>query len=424
MEYKLNKYLFYKEDNANTHVINLLNEVFFTLEKSKAEILKSGNIDLIFKDDNDLFEKLKNLNVIISKNINQLDLICIKNRNEIYNNRVYRLTINPTLECNFKCWYCYEEHPKGKMSESTMQSVIKHIRKKVEVEKISNFQLDWFGGEPLLYFDEIMYPLLLQIREIVNEHHVNFTSSITTNGFYINEERVKRFEEVGLNSFQITLDGNKEQHDKIRNTTEKKGSYDQIINNINLLSQMENVNIALRINYTKKTLIKINDIIPQLSKQAQSKVTVKFQQVWQDSAKKKISSDDCEQNFINYGIKVDRSSFNTKSYVCYADKIQQAVINYDGKVFKCTARDFSTYAEDGILLETGDIEWDLVKYAKRFGKATFENKHCLDCNLLPVCFGPCSQKMMEFDESTDDFKRICYRGGVLKIIDRDVDQLK
>ena len=56
--------------------------------------------------------------------------------------------------------------------------------------------------------------------------------------------------------------------------------------------------------------------------------------------------------------------------------------------------------------------------------ATFENKHCLACNLLPVCFGPCSQKMVEFNGNDDDFEKICLKGGVIKIIDREIDCLK
>ncbi len=58
---------------------------------------------------------------------------------------------------------------------------------------------------------------------------------------------MKKFEEVGLNSFQITLDGNKKQHDKIRFTSKKEGSFDQIIKNINLLAQMKKVDIAVKV---------------------------------------------------------------------------------------------------------------------------------------------------------------------------------
>lgn len=33
---------------------------------------------------------------------------------------VFHLHVNPTVDCNFRCWYCYEDHVKGsKMSEKT-----------------------------------------------------------------------------------------------------------------------------------------------------------------------------------------------------------------------------------------------------------------------------------------------------------------
>lgn len=423
MKLKLSRYLYFKEDGEQVHVVNLLNETFFTLEKSKANMLVSGDINFLEKEDPKLLNTLKKVDIVIPYELNQIDLIRINNRANIFDNRSYRLTINPTLECNFKCWYCYEKHPQGKISESLMSAIINHIKKKIEIERISSLQLDWFGGEPLLYFDEVMYPLLVQIKKIADENKVLFTSSATTNGFLIDEEKVRKFEEVGLNSFQITLDGNKKQHDKIRFTSKKEGSFDQIIKNINLLAQIKKVDIALRINYIEKTLINIESIIPELSMQAKAKVTVKFQQVWQDSAKKQVCAEECENKFVNLGLKVDQSRFNRNGYVCYADKLQQALINYDGKVFKCTARDFTSYPEDGILLNSGDIEWNTLSMIKRFGKATFENKHCLACNLLPVCFGPCSQKMIEFNKK-DNFKQICSKGGIIKIINREIDRLK
>ena len=74
--------------------------------------------------------------------------------------------------------------------------------------------------------------------------------------------------------------------------------------------------------------------------------------------------------------------------------------------------------EDGRLLKNGVIEWNRQLLSKRLGRATFENEYCLDCDLLPACYGPCSQKMMEFGGTKDEFQRICYRGGVVLILER------
>src|SRR6185369_13656814 len=40
----------------------------------------------------------------------------------------YHLTINPTMNCNFKCWYCYETHIKAsRMNEEISNRVNKFL---------------------------------------------------------------------------------------------------------------------------------------------------------------------------------------------------------------------------------------------------------------------------------------------------------
>ena len=37
----------------------------------------------------------------------------------------YELTVNPTLDCNFRCWYCYEQHGKGtKLNNDILNRII------------------------------------------------------------------------------------------------------------------------------------------------------------------------------------------------------------------------------------------------------------------------------------------------------------
>ncbi|WP_363317877.1 SPASM domain-containing protein [uncultured Parabacteroides sp.] len=56
-------------------------------------------------------------------------------------------------------------------------------------------------------------------------------------------------------------------------------------------------------------------------------------------------------------------------------------------------------------MENGDIQWK-QDLEKRFEKATFENKKCLSCRMLPVCMGPCSQKISELKDK-EDISSVC-----------------
>jgi uncharacterized protein len=418
MNYKLNKYLYIKQKDDIVVIYNLLNRFIFALTQEKYLLLQ--NIGLLkLKDSNStFFSAMEKLDVIVPADFDEINQVKLMNRKVIFNTCHYRLTINPTLECNFHCWYCYEEHPKGRMTEDTMQTIINHIKLKIEDKSMQCLNLDWFGGEPFVYFDEIVYPLSKKIKQIVEEKNIAFTNMATTNGYLLDENRIKQLSEIGLRQFQITLDGNEETHNKIRRD-KQKGSFRTIVENINLLAEYEDNIITVRINYTEKTLLEINEIMSFFSDNAKNRISILFQQVWQDSVKKYVSCESNKKEFEKNGFIVQKYHLN-KGNVCYADLLQQAVINFDGRVFKCTARDFNNTKEDGLLLHSGEIQWNIPLLAKRMGCATFENEYCLPCDLLPACLGPCSQKMVEFTKG-QDFQLICLKDGIKAILDEDIE---
>ncbi len=49
---------------------------------------------------------------------------------------------------------------------------------------------------------------------------------------------------------------------------------------------------------------------------------------------------------------------------CYADKINQMTVNYDGGVYKCTARDFNEKNRLGQLCDDGTVLWDKMHPGK------------------------------------------------------------
>jgi len=425
MEYKINKYL-YIVPKINTIVLyNLVTNNIFAITEDRYALLNSKREKLseLKEERPAFFSAMEKLGVIVPQSFDELDYVKMMNKKVVFSNSEYRLTINPTLECNFNCWYCYEGHQEGRMLQDVMEAVVNHIKLKIEDKSLRFLQLDWFGGEPLLYFDEVVYPLSKQIKQLVDEKQIPFSNSATTNGYLINKERIDKFREIGLNHFQITLDGNEATHNKIRFEKNKEGSFKKIIENINLLAENAYFSVLLRINYTQKTLKDINEIIDLFSEKAKEKITVLFQQVWQDAIKEYVSVEENKAEFEKRGFKIKKYETNSNFYVCYADKEQQAVINYDGKVHKCTARDFTEKNELGVLQQNGEIQWNIPKLSKRLAKATFENKYCLECNLLPVCMGPCSQKVFEFPEQFDYhfFRKFCLQDGIRMILDENVE---
>jgi len=422
-KYKLSGYIHTKEKDGIILLYAMTQNAIFALSREKYELLMQDNIGSIEEKNKNLFSAMRKLGVIIPFNLNEIDFIQMNNRKDVFNSHSYRLTINPTLECNFNCWYCYEAHPKGYMSKDIMKSVVKYVERLIKENGVKHIELDWFGGEPLLYYDEIVAPLSKRIMKITKKNNVTFANGATTNGFLIDKKRISSFDTISLHNFQVTLDGNKELHDKIRHDEKGRGSYKRIIENLKMLSALENAKIMLRINYTQETLKKILDVIDDLldPKLVKDKFQIMFQQVWQDSHKKNICTDDVQEAFRKKGFTVSGPQINPRSYTCYADCYYQSVINYNGYVFKCTARDFHTHEPDGKLSKQGIIEWNESLLSKRFGKATFENEKCMSCAYLPICTGPCSQKMVELS-SFDKFAQICNKEGIIYTINQSLDR--
>ena len=100
---------------------------------------------------------------------------------------------------------------------------------------------------------------------------------------------------------------------------------------------------------------------------------------------------------------------------CYADMVNEAVINFDGNVFKCTARDFSTENRCGVLGNDGRIIWDRSIESRRAIKLS--RAVCRTCRLLPLCGGGCTQKSIEY--TGED---ICLEGLSTEDMDKVVMQ--
>lgn len=83
--------------------------------------------------------------------------------------------------------------------------------------------------------------------------------------------------------------------------------------------------------------------------------------------------------------------FVEKTVPCYADYASSLVVNYNGGIFKCTARDFAPKNRLGVLETNGDVTFN-QNYSKRISQRF--NTDCFNCKILPICT-VCSQKRYE-----------------------------
>lgn len=261
---------------------------------------------------------------------------------------------------------------------------------------------------PLLDYKKSVLPIIEYAYNETKRRDILLLLNFTTNGFLINDEMIRDFVKYKVNGFQITLDGNRDEHDQVRFVSKTKGSYDKIIENLKKIVR-NGMSVVLRINYTEKNLRELDLIFEDLEDlefDHRRRITFSLNKVWQEennSLGEKVSK------FLSLALSKgfslpDALLSDRVQNSCYADKYNQATINYDGNVFKCNAKDFNENNKEGVLNDHGIIEWNDKRTFRMNHK--LKNKSCLECRVLPICGGGCSQIMMELadkDYCVNDF---------------------
>lgn len=155
---------------------------------------------------------------------------------------LWQLILNVTENCNMRCKYCYlsEEYEFTRNRTSHMmdfQTAKKALDLFFDKQRIIKQQnpgkavaISFYGGEPLLNLDLIKKC----VEYAKNNCPLKFGFYITTNGTLLKDDVVDYLVENNFNIF-ISLDGNKNEHDKNRVDENGKGTYDRIAKNIERL---------------------------------------------------------------------------------------------------------------------------------------------------------------------------------------------
>lgn len=402
----------------NDVIFNSVSNSFLKITPSISACLNDKDNDVATMD------KLTKNGFIVSDDINERDVVNSLRLRRKFALQTYQLVVNTSLDCNLGCWYCYETHiPHSFMKLDIAERIIKHVEMKFESEHFEMLQMIFFGGEPLMNIKVISY-LLNGIQNIAKEKDFKMSLTFVTNGTLITKRFINMVKPFNA-MFQITVDGNRTTHNEIRKYKKEnsKDCYNTILNNIRLLNDTEaNFTFNLRVNYDQSVLENIDTLIDDFSFINRNKCSISLQKVWQCD-EKDIDS------YLLYSVvnKINNKGFIIDSYFlsprhdsCYADNLNEALINYDGKVFKCTARNFVKEKQYGVLDENGFIEWNTDMVYNRMSIPL--QQKCQECILLPSCGGICTQHKLDGEIGNMQICRFDSRLSVEDIIILSIKQ--
>jgi uncharacterized protein len=147
------------------------------------------------------------------------------------------LCLNVTHACNLACQYCFASNITGGgglMTGRVMEQALDFLLQ--NSGGVKRLQVDFFGGEPLLAFDEIRHGVKYA-RSLEKEHGRTILFTLTTNALLLNREVLDFIKAEGM-SLILSLDGPEDVNDLFRKRRDGRGSYHEVIENIRLAQSM------------------------------------------------------------------------------------------------------------------------------------------------------------------------------------------
>lgn len=381
------KYVYFINDEDNTIIFNGVNERFIIVNSSNADYYKNimANPSSYYDNSHVFFDKMLADGFFV-KDGNEETLINEK-FNKLRKDDEYHIMVLPTYQCNLRCWYCVQEHQNLFMSNELVGRVKKHISEMLKKNDINTLLLSWFGGEPLLAYDTIV-DVTRFAQQAAQQAGKNFRSSITTNATLLTPKRIEELHDLGIDNYQITIDGKKDVHDNIRHLA-GVSTFERIMKNVNLIAQ--HTSCCLRFNYTDKNLEPeaiVSDIRKNISEKSKKNINFLIYKVWQEDGNKiapeRVKDLFERSNDIGIHPRLSRSG------MCYADQKYFNCIMPNGTVEKCDNNNPEKAV--GRLDKNGKIVWKDGEPSSHTPTYLVRDSECVACQYLPICWGPCVQK--------------------------------
>jgi uncharacterized protein len=332
-------------------------------------------------------------------------------------------------DCNFRCEYCYEDFVRGTMQPWVREGIKNLVEKKLP--GLRHLTVSWFGGEPLygLQAIEDLAPFFLKIAD---ENSLQFNSGMTTNGYLMTPEIAGQLLAWRVRSFQITIDGTPEDHDRNRPARDGQGTFWTIFNNLRALrDRPDTFRVNLRVNFDRQNHARVDEFLDMVKEEfgGDPRFQVRFRSVGQwggpndanldvcgTDESQRVASDlreEARKRGLNLADDI-RDVQGMGAQVCYAARPYNFIVGASGKLMKCTI-DLDKYDRNvvGHLKADGEMELDVDKVGLWTEPAFERDAKCQKCVVLPVCQGTyCPQIRIETGKSPCTPLRMTYKSDL------------
>lgn len=331
------------------------------------------------------------------------------------------LTIVPTLECNLRCSYCFEDsHPAIRMSDAVEDAIVEYVKNQETVQKL---KVTWFGGEPSLYFERIE-SITSRLKQI--PHIKQYSADIITNGVELDREKIEKFDSLCIDCVSVTIDGLESVHNS-RRGHKHMNSFQRIMENLEILSENDRIVKTVRVNIDKSNteeFKKVYSLINSKFKGKKFNTYIGFVKGSYGKCNQCVHSltpeeqaDYLSSSFLELG-KLSWSllplRYNTE---CMARQKNGLLVDPEGFLYKCWTDTGNKEMSIGNILKLDNMNVDLLAQYL-VGADPFDSSLCQNCSLLPLCGGGCPHARI-MNKFYDKKNLICHmaKGHIIELVD-------
>ena len=425
---KFSRYNLIWNANENTQCIlfNTLSGHSFYISNDIAEFIKCGQINALDEITKNLFIKY---GIIIDDRIDETRYFTYFHNKAKFSSSSISATILLTWACNFSCVYCFEGAGKETrtLNQYTSDKFIKFMIKLAESKNAKSMYINLFGGEPLVNINQGFY-ILNNLKKYCDENGIVFSCGVITNGSLFTKEIMDKLLQYNCTMVQITLDGTKSIHDARRPYKNGRGSFDDIVKAIQLLSkESARLRTVIRINIDKTNITEATKLLAYLGKDGKNLTmcSVDFGIVRGSTSACSAYSGNCYVDYeigdvLDYlwheaemqGFIISTKTFQRWMYCgLYSDN--QYTVTPDCCVYKCWEHAGIEEHLIGEIDDDGSLKNTTYTLFDWMSKNPLEDQECRECVYLPACGGGCG--VVSYNETGSYHSKGCFKvKGVLE----------
>ena len=389
------KYNYLFQEGDAFYVYNSMSNSFAELDAATYRLLVQKSKDATVEvEDAELLSVLRRMKVLVESDKEAFLRLKYKFMLRRFANSQLSLTINPTLDYNFACPYCFEgKHPQVYMTDQVEEDIVKFVRRHEEAKALT---VTWFGGEPLLAFNR-----MLSLTEKFLKLDMVYEAGMVTNGYLLTDRVVSSLSNLRIKSIQVTLDGLREVHDGRRCLKNGHPTFDRIIDNIKRTHAVcPDIKLNVRVNIDRTNendFLELYDLF-QKDEFEGIHLTPAFVDDIENVNKCVLDSEE-QSTYINallrkHGIVFERF-YPELRHECFVRNPNSVVIGPEGELYKCWNDVGKKDRLYGYL--DGRITNEPLLFRYLAASDPFDDQQCRECLLLPICGGGCPYNRIKRD---------------------------